>query len=161
MKLGPDFLLPAPQGQEPRRQSQANESSWPPKDALRLKEGRHNSAGGSGRAGDEPPSLQPGAEHQDPHPTLAEVPCSSPTFCQARPWALGSCVETPPKAPEQNWDFCFAAKALISLRVRLVEQWCPQECHQGRGQPHVEHQGDVSWHLPWRNGTQGTQILLR
>lgn len=68
-------------------------------------------------------------------------------------------VETPPKLPEQNWEFCFAAKPLSSLRVRHkpVEQWCPQECHQGRGQPHVEHQGDVSRHLPWWNGTHGTQ----
>lgn len=137
-------MLPAPQGQEPRWQRQANESSQPPKDALRLKVGRHNSAGGSGRAGDEPPSLQPGAGHQDPHPNPAAVPCSGTTFCQARPWALGSCLETPPKPPEQSWEFCFAVKSLISLRVRRkhMEQWCLQECHQGRGQPHSEHQQD-------------------
>lgn len=148
-------MLPAPQGQEPRWQRQADESSRPPKDALRLKEGRQNSAGGSGRAGDEPQ-----AGYQDPHPTPAAVPCSSPTFSQARPWALGSCLESPPKLlEEQNWEFCFAVKPSISLRARhtLLEQWCPQECHQGRGQLQVEHQGDVPGHLPWWNGTQGTQ----
>lgn len=70
------------------------------------------------------------------------VPAPPPA---GHPQALGSCLETPPKPQEQNWEFCFAVRPLLSLRVRHkhVEQWRPQECHQGRGQPHTEQHREV------------------
>jgi len=82
LKLGPGFLPPAPQGQEPRRQNKADESAQPRKGALRLNERRHNSAECSERAGGEPCSLRPGGRHgtllsilrQCPAPSAMHVP---------------------------------------------------------------------------------------
>lgn len=94
------------------------------------------------------PRSNPGQGTQIHIPPLQQ--CLIPAPPSAR---HGPGLWDPAWRPHQNSWSRTGNSALISLRVRhkLVEQWCPQECHQGRAQPHVEHQGDVSW---W-NGTRG------
>lgn len=94
-------MPPTPWGQEPRWQNKADESSQPRKGALRLNVRRHNSAECSGRAGDEPSSLEPGGRLGTtlciPRQSPAAVSCPGTTFCRARPHPVGSCLKTPPQ----------------------------------------------------------------